>query len=105
MNPSKRFFSLSKFRKHDLPNLSINIWEYSDCRHGDCFICKQYREWCITAAKEKWCDIYHDFDKVINQLITRNKKWQNFSRISSADRNIVFTFIKKKWYCDDDDDI
>ena len=93
------------FRKHDLPNLSINIWEYSDCRHGDCFICKQYREWCIKAAKEKWCDIYHDFDKVINHLITRNKKWQNFSRISSADRNIVFTFIKKKWYCDDDDDI
>ena len=40
MNPSKRFFSLSMFRKHDLPNLSINIWEYSDCRHGDCFICK-----------------------------------------------------------------
>ena len=55
--------SSNSFRQLDLPNLLINIWDYAD--KPNCPICKQYRKWCITAAKEQWGNLFIDFDFVI----------------------------------------
>ena len=104
MSP-KSNFSLDSFRQLDLPNLLINIWSYSDPDHADCSICKQYKIWCITAAKEQWCDFFYDFHKVLTNLTTQNKKWHDFDKISSADRTIIYSFLKRKWYDDDGNNI
>ena len=34
-------FSLNSFRRLDLPNLLLKIWNYSDFEHRNCSICKQ----------------------------------------------------------------
>ena len=66
-------FSLDTFRQHDLPNLIINIWSYSNCNLENCLICEQYKKFCLIAAKEKWCRFYHDFDEVVKAI--ESGKW------------------------------
>ena len=52
MSSKQLKFSLNSFRRLDLPNLLLNIWDYSDFEHRNCSICKQYKNWGIPAAKE-----------------------------------------------------
>ena len=63
MNIADLKLSSNSFRQLDLPNLLINIWDYA--YKPNCPICKQYRKWCITAAKEQWGNLFIDFDFVI----------------------------------------
>ena len=69
-------FSLDSFRQLDLSDLLINIWLYSFHSHQDSSICKQHKERCIIAAKEKWSGFYHDFDEILNAIV-RNKWLHN----------------------------
>ena len=79
----------------DLPNLLINIWSYTDYLHDP--IVKQYEKWCAVAAKLKWRYHYLDFDYVISNLKRKKKKFYDFGKISSADRNVIYRIIHK-WY-------
>ena len=67
-------FLLEAFSRLDLPNLSINIWEYNDEKHKNSSICKQYEKWCIEAGECKWKDIYMDFDYIIENMKKKNIK-------------------------------
>ena len=91
-------FSLDTFKQEDLPDLLINIWEYSHPIHANSSISKKYKEWSTVAAKEKWSDFYHDFDKVINSIATLNENWHNFGEICSAEKNIIYKIITKPCY-------
>ena len=73
-------FSLNSFKQHDLPNLLINIWSYSQCNINNCSIYEHYKKFCIVDAKEKWSGFYHDFDQVINAIET-NKWYHNLGKI------------------------
>ena len=42
--------------------------------------------------------IFTDFDEVISHITAQNKKWHNLGRVSTADKNIIYQFITKKWY-------
>ena len=42
--------------------------------------------------------IFIDFDEVISHITAQNKKWHNLGRVSTADKNIIYQFITKKWY-------
>ena len=66
MNIADLKFSVNFFRRLDLPNLLINIWDCAD--KPNCTICKQYQKWCIIAAKEQWEKKFIDFDFVIDAL-------------------------------------
>ena len=74
MSSKQSKFSLNSFRRLDLPNLLLNIWDYSDFEHLNCGICKQCKNWCILAAEEKWNNFYYDFDEVVSHIIVQNKK-------------------------------
>ena len=73
--------------------LLINIWEYTDKPNDPILI--QYRKWCIEIAKQKWQPHYLDFDYVIQNLKKQNKKFYNFGKISSAERNAIYRLIYK----------
>ena len=94
MNAGDLKFSLNSFRQLDLLNLLINVWDYAD--KPNCPICKQYQQWCISAAKEKWQDSYIEFDFVINCLKKQNKNWLDLGKISSAHRNQIYVVISKE---------
>ena len=62
----------------DLPNLLINIWEYTDKTNDPILI--QYEKWCIEVAKQKWQPQFKKFDYVIGNLKERNKKFYDFDK-------------------------
>ena len=84
-------FSKQSFRELELPDLLFNVWCYTD-RPNDP-ICVQYQQWCVEVAKERWSSQYLDFDYVIENLRKQNKKFYNFGKISSADKNIIYRVI------------
>ena len=90
-------FSLDTFRQHDLPNLIINIWSYSNCSLKKCVICEQYKKFCLIAAKEKWCGFYHDFDEVVKAI--ESGKWiHKVQNVSTEHKDIIYRFITKRSY-------
>ena len=93
------YFFKKKFEWLDKPNLLINIWSYNDPSHygNHCSICKQYENWCIEIAREKCRPEFKSFDFVISQIQTRNKRFLNFERISSAERNCIYRVIHKNY--------
>ena len=88
-------FSLEAFSRLDLPNFSINIWEYNDEKHKNSSICRQYEKWCIEAAKRKWQDIYMDFDYVIENIKKKYKKFFNFRKFPSANGENICRLVQK----------
>ena len=95
-------FPLSKenFELLDIPNLLINICSYNDEEHllnvGNCEICKQYKKWCIEAARSKWQVEFNSFSYVITQIQITNKKFFNFGQMSSAEENCIYQMILKR---------
>ena len=82
-------FSLDTFRQHDLPNLIINIWSYSNCN------LKKYKNFCLIAAK--WCGFYHDFEEVVKAI--ESGKWlYKVQNVSTEDKDIIYRFITKRSY-------
>ena len=71
----------------------INIWEYSDKPNDPILI--QYQKWCIEVAKQKWQPQFINFDYVIRNLKGQNKKFYDFGKISSADRDMIYRIIDK----------
>ena len=69
-------FKYEDFDKLDIANLIVNIWHYSDRSHRNCVVCTNYKNWCITALKEKWKDWYVNVEFVIQKLCKRDKVWQ-----------------------------
>ena len=88
-------FSLEAFSPLDLPEFSINIWEYHDEKYKNCSICRQYQKWCIEAGECKWKDIYMDFDYVIENIRIENKKLFSFGKFPSANRENICRLIWK----------
>ena len=76
-------FSLADFRELDLPSLLINIWTFSDYTRKNCFVCNQYRLWCIVAASEKWSLDFKDFDYVSNNIKIQNVSWFDVGKLST----------------------
>ena len=72
-----------------MPDLLLNVWCYAN-RPNDP-ICVQYQQWCVEVAKEWWSSQYLDFDYVIENLRKQKKKFYNFGKISSADKNIIYS--------------
>ena len=60
-------------------------------------ICVQFQQCCVEVAKEQWISQYLDFDYVIENLRKQNKKFYNFGKISSADKNIIYRLIWNRW--------
>ena len=90
-------FSLDTFRQHNLPNLIINIWSYSNCNLKKCLICEQYKDFCLIAAKEKWCGFYHHFDEFVKAI--ESGKWiHKVQDVSTEDKGIIYRFIMKRSY-------
>ena len=90
-------FPLDTFRRHDLPNLLINIWSYSHCTIEGCSICEQYKNFCIFAAKEKWCGFYHNFNEVVKAIETDT--WiRKIQKVSTGDKDIIYIMITLKSY-------
>ena len=87
-------FSLYTFRQHDLPNLIINIWSYSNCYLKKCLICDQYKKFRLIATKEKCCGFYHDFDEVVKAI--ESDKW--IHKVQNEGKDIIYRFIKKRSY-------
>ena len=81
-------FSKQSFRELELPDLLFNVWCYTDWPNDP--ICVQYQQWCVEVAKKRWSSQYLDFDYVIENLRKQNKKFYNFGKISSADKNIIY---------------
>ena len=71
----------------------INIWEYTDKPNDPILI--QYEKWCIEVAKQKWQPQFKKFDYAIGNLKERNKKFYDFDKISSADRDVIYRIIYK----------
>ena len=90
-------FSLEDFRELHLPDLLINIWNYSDCKNSNCFVCNQYRDLCVQAAYEKWSPDYKDFNAVINNLRIQNKSWFDVSKLCNDNKNDIYNVICK-WF-------
>lgn len=67
--------SKSEFAELDLPDLLLNIWEYSDNVGRDPVI-SLYCESCVELARQRWCLSYKNFQFVINSL---RKKTNNFT--------------------------
>ena len=90
-------FSLDTFRQHDLPNLIINIWSCSNCNLKKFLICEQYKKFCLSAAKEKWCGFYHGFDEVVKAI--ESGKWiHKIENVLTEDKDIIYRFIPKRSY-------
>ena len=82
-------FSLDSFRQLELADILINIWSYGDhIKEKNCVICNNYRNWCITAAKEKWSQTFVDFDFAMQNLIMMDI-------ISPETKNKIYSYIKK----------
>ena len=81
------------FLRLDLPNLLINIWEYAHKPNNPILIL--YQKWCIEVAKQKSQPQIINFDYVFRNLKKRNKKFYDFGKISSADRDVSYTIICK----------
>ena len=64
--------SKSDFANLDLPDLLLNIWDYSDNLRRDPVI-SQYCKWCVELARQQWCLSYKNFQFVIKNLRKRNK--------------------------------
>ena len=73
-----------------MPNLLINIWTYAG--HLNDPHIKQYEKCCVEAAKAKWQPPILNFDYVIQNLKRKNN---DFSKISLADRRIIYILILK----------
>ena len=86
-------FSKETFSTQHLPDLLLNIWDYTKYLHKP--ILNQYCQWCIECASEKWCDEYLNFAFVINNLLRNNKNFADFVKISTADKNKIYCTIKK----------
>ena len=95
MSPVQLKFSLDLFRQIDLPNLLINIWDYADKKHSDCSVCKQYSEWCVMIAKEKWTRFLKDFDFAIGNMKKQNKKCFDVGKLLPATRSNIYLAICK----------
>ena len=54
----------------------------------NCEICRQYKKWCIEIARSKWQPEFKSFPFVIAQTQIQNKKFFNFGKVSSADRDL-----------------
>ena len=57
-------FSKEDFANLDLPDLLLNIWEYSNYLTDP--ILKSYCEWCVELAKEQWQPSFKNFQFVTN---------------------------------------
>ena len=89
-------FSKASFAHLDLPDLLLNIFDYSHSSCVDCPKCIQYAKWCIELVSERWLDDeYLDFLFVINSILNDNRKFCDFGKIWSADRHKIFDIIKK----------
>ena len=84
-------FSKNDFENLDLPDLLINIWDYSEYPTDP--VLNQYCQWCVEVAKERWQPSFKNFQFVINNLRKRNKKFYDFGKISSTDKNIIYRLI------------
>ena len=58
-------------------------------------MCNQYQKYCIQAAKEQWLSSFIDLDFVIQNLKRQNKRFFDFGKISSQDRNSIYVVISK----------
>ena len=89
-------FSKESFACLDLPDLLLNIFDYSHSSCIDCTKCTQYAKWCIELVSEPWLDDkYLDFLFLINSILNDNRNFCDFGKISSDDRNKIFDIIKK----------
>ena len=88
---------MDTFRRHDLPNLLISIWSYSHCTIEGFSICEQYKNFCIFAAKEKWCGFYHNFNEVVKAIET-NTWIHKIQKVSTEDKDIIYRMITLKSY-------
>ena len=94
--------SKENFEHLHIPNLLINIWEYNDESHNnhtDCCSCKQYEQRSIEVievAKSKWQDEFKIFTFAIALMRKQNKKFFDFGKVNSADRNIIYHKIWKQ---------
>ena len=50
----------------------------------------------VQEAKEQWQSYYKDFNYVIERLKKQDKKFYNFGRISSQDKNVIYRIIRKE---------
>ena len=87
-------FSKSDFLNLDLPDLLLNIWCYADYLNDQRI--NQYCKWCVEAAVEQWQPDFFDFQYVIQNLKNNNRKFYNFGRICSADKNVIDRLITKQ---------
>ena len=88
---------MDTFRRHDLPNLLISIWSYSHCTIEGFSICEHYKNFCIFAAKEKWCGFYHNFNEVVKAIET-NTWIHKIQKVSTEDKDIIYRMITLKSY-------
>ena len=84
-------FSKNDFENLDLPDLLINIWDYSEYLTDP--VLNQQCQWCVEVAKERWQPSFKNFQFVINNLRKRSKKFYDFGKISSTDKNIIYRLI------------
>ena len=91
-------FPLSKqnFEHLGIPDLLINIWYYNEENHVNCDICRQYEKWCIEVARSKGRPEFKTFAFLISQIQIQNKKFFNFGKICSADKNCIYQVIWKR---------
>ena len=83
--------SKNDFLEFDFPYLLINIWSYSEYLTDP--VLNQYCQWCVEVAKERWQPSFKNFQFVINNLRKRNRKFYDFGKISSADKNMIYRLI------------
>ena len=86
-------FSKELFLELDLANLLINIWSYADYLHD--FVINEYCQYCIEGSNENWDEDYLDFHFVIKKILNRNTNFFDFGEISSSEKNIIYTVIRK----------
>ena len=90
-------FSLADFRKLDLPDLLINIWNYSGCNNINCSVCNQYRYWCVQDAYEKKPTDFKDFRGVIDNMKIQTKSWFDVGKLRNNSKNDLYNAISK-WH-------
>ena len=93
MSPKQFHLSKRNFEWLDIPNLLISIWGYNNKSHNACTICQQCEQWCIEIARKKWQPEFKSFDFFILQIQMQNKRFFNFGKVSSADRNVIYNII------------
>ena len=86
-------FTKEDFMELDVPNLVINIWNFSN--HEKCEQCFLYMNYNINALKEKWSEQYIDFDFLINVLNKRDKNFYDFVKVWGDEKNIIYKIIQK----------